>query len=305
MSRTPLFPLVTRAIRQAHYANCMGVSAAETVARVQASRLRLREGAVEREWRGGLTRRDFVRGSTMAGAALVLGGCARGGGVREVGEVGDAVLIVGAGLAGLVAARTLRSAGVRVRVVEAQNRVGGRVLSLRDHFADGQVAELGGELIDTGHEVMRGLAAELEIELDDLADEDAGVSTSLWYFDGVVQSEAAVVEALQPVARLAASAVSPLSASLTYANPGSAVELDRVSIAEWLDRSGVSGLARKLIDVAYTTEYGTEIDEQSSLNLLFVLDPGGDPERIFGESDTRYHVRGGNDRIVSRLAEGL
>ena len=49
------------------------------------------------------------------------------------------------------------------------------MLSLRNHFPDGQVVELGGELIDTGHARIRALAAELGLALDDLLDgETAG-----------------------------------------------------------------------------------------------------------------------------------
>jgi hypothetical protein len=57
----------------------------------------------------------------------------------------------------------LRAAGLPVRVMEGQSRTGGRMYSLRNHFADGQVCELGGELIDTGHTHIRALAGELNI----------------------------------------------------------------------------------------------------------------------------------------------
>jgi monoamine oxidase len=80
----------------------------------------------------------------------------------------DEVVVVGAGIAGLTCAWRLRQAGIPVRLYEAQNRIGGRMLSLTNHFADGQVCELGGELIDTGHVRIRALAAELGIALDDL-----------------------------------------------------------------------------------------------------------------------------------------
>jgi hypothetical protein len=69
-----------------------------------------------------------------------------------------------------------------------------------------------------------------------------------------------------------------------------------MSITQWFDRNGVSGWLRKLLDVAYTTEMGLEIDQQSALNFLtFVGTEDKDAFRIFGESDERFHVRGGND----------
>jgi monoamine oxidase len=76
-----------------------------------------------------------------------------------------------------------------------------------------------------------------------------------------------------------------------------------MSIAQWLDRQQVSGWLRKLIDVAYTTEMGLEIDHQSALNLLtFIGTDDPDAFRVFGASDERFHVRGGNDRIPHALA---
>ena len=58
--------------------------------------------------------------------------------------------------------------------IEAQSRVGGRMLSLRDHFPNGHVIELGGELIDTGHVRIRKLAQDLGLVLDDLLEGETG-----------------------------------------------------------------------------------------------------------------------------------
>ncbi|MFL5736092.1 MAG: flavin monoamine oxidase family protein [Actinomycetota bacterium] len=71
--------------------------------------------------------------------------------------------MVGAGLAGLSAARALRTAGLRVTVVEANERVGGRVHSVR--LSNGAVAELGAEWIMDGDHALRELARELGVEL--------------------------------------------------------------------------------------------------------------------------------------------
>src|SRR5215210_2384602 len=64
------------------------------------------------------------------------------------------VVVVGAGLAGLAAAVALARAGVNVRVLEAEPRVGGRVLTVREPFGDGLYAEAGGEFVDGGHQVL-------------------------------------------------------------------------------------------------------------------------------------------------------
>jgi len=71
---------------------------------------------------------------------------------------GVRVVVAGAGLAGLAAAHDLQALGAGVTVLEARNRVGGRVWTIRDGFADKQHAEAGGDLIDEGQNEIRQLA---------------------------------------------------------------------------------------------------------------------------------------------------
>src|SRR5437762_13750806 len=78
---------------------------------------------------------------------------------------GVSVLVAGAGLAGLAAARDLLTLGAEVTVVEARDRVGGRVWTLRDGFVEQQHAEAGGDMIDEEQTEIRHLAGELGLEL--------------------------------------------------------------------------------------------------------------------------------------------
>ncbi len=94
------------------------------------------------------------------------------------------VVIVGAGLAGLTAAWTLAGAGVRATLIEGSPRLGGRCWTDRHAFADGQVAERGGELIDTTHERIRALCARLSLPLDDLVAAEPKGSAPAFFFDG-------------------------------------------------------------------------------------------------------------------------
>jgi monoamine oxidase len=82
-----------------------------------------------------------------------------------------------------------------------------------------------------------------------------------------------------------------------------------MSVSDWINQAVPGGLGSplgKLLEVAYTIEYGAECDVQSALNLIYLLgynSPGQFP--VFGQSGEKYHVRGGNDQIVSRLASLL
>src|ERR1043165_4429917 len=78
---------------------------------------------------------------------------------------GGRVIVGGAGLAGLAAARELGARGAAVTVVEARARVGGRVWTLRDQFAARQHAEAGGDLIEAEQEHVLALAKALGLEL--------------------------------------------------------------------------------------------------------------------------------------------
>src|SRR5262249_61110693 len=80
------------------------------------------------------------------------------------------------------------------------------------------------------------------------------------------------------------------------------VELDHMSILEWIDESvpgGHSSRLGQLLNVGYNTEFGGQIADQSALNLLYLLGYSGRGRlRLFGPSNERFHVDGGNDLIV-------
>jgi monoamine oxidase len=300
MSRTPLHALLVRASHAARAATALRAPLDEVAPALHEARA--------------LTRRRFLAGAGAGLGMLALDACAPARAASSPGATPAppraardvSVLVVGAGIAGLTAAWRLRERGIPVRVVDAQPRVGGRMLSLRDHFRDGQVAELGGELIDTNHVRIRALATELGIPLDDLATDDRALAEAVWHIDGARRTDAEIVAAFAPVGRQIARDLADVDVdAIGVAQPALAAALDRMSIAEWLDRRGVSGWMRELLAIAYTTECGLEPDRQSALNLLTLIDPTPDPFRIFGDSDERFHVRGGNDRIVHALAARL
>lgn len=291
MARTPIVDLLRRAAAVAAYAKRTGRPLDEII-------------GIERQARVDRARRNFLRTSAGASAALMLAACAPA--AMKSARDDDAVVVVGAGVAGLTCAYRLRQAGVAVRVYEAQDRIGGRMFSLTNHFADHQVCELGGELIDTGHARIRALASELGLTLDDLSADPTAAAGDIWFCQGRRYGESEILHAFAPLAAAISRDAGTLpDEEITYATPGGAEALDRESLAAWLDRNGASGWLRKLIDVAYTTEMGLECDEQSALNFLTFIDPGTETFKIFGESDERFHVRGGNDQIPHRLGAAL
>jgi monoamine oxidase len=104
----------------------------------------------------------------FAGATGVAAGLSTLGVRPANAAVAPRIVVVGAGLAGLTCAYRLKQAGYAATVHEASDRVGGRCWTLRGAFADGQIVEHGGELIDQGHTAIRHLAHELGLRLDNL-----------------------------------------------------------------------------------------------------------------------------------------
>jgi monoamine oxidase len=265
------------------------------------------EVAAERgEWRttrAGLLRRAGAAGLGLAAMGRLTPAAHASSGAR--------IVVVGAGLAGLTCAYRLRQAGLVAQVHEAHPiRVGGRCWTIRDAFP-GQIAEHGGELIDQGHTHIRQLAQELGLRLDNLLAAEANGTEPFYDFDGKPYSYAEATDDIKSIWQklhrdVSAAGYPTLFDSFTQRG----FELDHLSIVDYLDEAipegGASSRLGQLLDVAYTIEYGAESAEQSSLNLLYLLAYSGQGQlRIFGPSNEKYHVRGGNDQIPTRLAESL
>jgi monoamine oxidase len=251
----------------------------------------------------GLTRRGFLAGAagTVAAARLA----------RPVAAAAaPTVAVVGAGLAGLTAAYRLRQAGVAATVYEASERIGGRCWTGRGTFADGQIYEHGGELIDSNHLELKQLVQELGLDLDNLPQSEANGTEMLGFFAGTPYTFAQMTDDLKTIWQQLHKDVSAASYPTRYDSYTlRGWELDHMSIADWIDATvpgGHDAPLGKLLDVAYNIEYGAECSEQSSLNLLYLLGYVGPGQfRTFGPSNEKLHVRGGNDHVATRLGAAL
>ncbi len=253
--------------------------------------------------RSPLTRRSMLLGGVALGLHGV--GCRasipQGGALTGSVDNGGSVVIVGGGAAGLTCALRLLGGGIRAEVVEASNRLGGRMYSDRSTFG-GLIVELGGEFIDTGHVHLRTLATVLGLELDDVKAAAAGLQP-VFDFGGRIYEERDVGAALRLVAPLLARDAERIGNPSILSLAGRAFrELDGWSIGRWLQERGVTGLARQVIELAFTTEFGLYADELSCVPMLQMLNVG-DSFALYGDSDERFHLRGGNERIPEALGK--
>ena len=287
MARTPAFSRLARTLRVAHWCNDHALPSSEGV-----------EAALAVERRAFMSRRELLSGLAATAALATLPNPVRA--FQSSLDVG----IVGAGLAGLACADRLRARGVVASVYEASDRVGGRCYSLRNFFP-GQVAERGGELIDNLHKTMIGYANAFGLRREDYEKQPGDV---FYYFDGAHYPESAVVEefrAFVPAMRADLQLISgaPTADSFNRFD----LELDRISLAEYLETRGAGPLLTEVLGEAYLAEYGLELEEQSSLNfLLFAKADRRSRFMPFGIfSDERYHLVDGNDAIAYGISARL
>jgi monoamine oxidase len=262
------------------------------------------EVSEQRTTRRGLLKKAGAAGVAVAGAST-MGRFAK----AAYGATQPKIAVIGAGLAGLTCAYRLKQAGLNADVYEASSRIGGRCWSIYDF--DPLVAEHGGELIDQGHTAMRQLVQELGLTLDNLLQGEPNGTEDFYWVNGGKYTYAQLLTDLNGLSQKLhkdTSAASYPTLWNSYTQRG--WELDHMSIIQWLDESipdrGSKSNLGRVLDIAYTIEYGAECSQQSALNLIYLLGyQGAGQFRVFGKSNEKYHVRGGNDQVVKRLGDAL
>lgn len=248
------------------------------------------------------SRRAFLSSSLAAGAAMLLPGCASGPKAAANKASKEYVVVVGAGLAGLCAARHLAQNGCGVTVLEARDRIGGRVLTMRDLVPRKKV-EGGGELIGANHPLWLALASEFKLALTDVSKDDN--AKDLIEIDGrklAFDEAAALWESMEKSLQQMNAAASQIEPTHPWITAG-ATELDRKSIAQWIDELDADELAKRACRIMLSSDNGQEPEKMSLLAQLACV-KGGGLERFWTETEA-YRCRGGNDLLASRLADGV
>jgi len=217
------------------------------------------------------------------------------------------VTIIGAGLAGLAAALDLHKAGWHTTVLEARDRVGGRVFTIHEGFKGGQYAEGGGEFIEDFHSRMQALIKEFGLNLDRVG----GMSgwTELLALDGKVgrASDVALWGAdLNADLTKIWAAIGELGKQVPDPqHPTQAPEaatLDQHSVADWLESLDVHPLARKAFAGRIQSEYTLDPKYYSLLDLArwgaFYYADVNRPRLAF-------RIHGGNDLLPKAIAKVL
>ena len=276
------------------------------------------EDLLERSNAQRLHRRQFIGDVTKAGVALsaagLLNGCRKAADLfveeppvskeSNFKSTQPKIVVLGAGMAGLNCAYQLKKTGYASSVYEASRRVGGRIYSEQNVISPSQMTELGGEFIDTEHKDMLKLCREFNLPLlDTLSPTEAELLRDTFFIDNRFYSEAEVLAAFEPYQKRIAADIRSLPLTMTFEQHDSqTLYFDNLSIKAYLDSIAMDGFLRKGIEIAYLTEYGLETEEQSSINFLYLFSANTSQGfQIFGSSDERYKVAGGNQRVTDAL----
>ena len=210
---------------------------------------------------------------------------------------GRSVVVAGAGLAGLAAAVELQQSGARVTVLEARDRIGGRVWTVRNGFADGQHAEAGADLIETDHDAIRRLAGQLGLSLRPVL--PGGFAFVRRDSRRYPSKPVSIARGLWPkIAKLCEPWVRAYRLTEQRWDGPIAQALANRSVADWLDqiradreiRAGVQGMRGFFL---------ADPEELSLLALVDQLDSESQGQSRF------YRIKGGNDRLATGLARML
>lgn len=242
----------------------------------------------------------------LAGAAGGLLGALYAGSARARTN-GPRIAVVGAGIAGLHATYLLQRAGFDVTLYEGSRHVGGRIQTDVGSVAPNVYTELGGEFIDSTHEDMLNLANHFDFDLIDTFDESEDGLKVAYYADGKLRSEEEVIRAFKPLARIIDDDFNQTSDDVTFDSHSSFDrKLDRTNLRDYLKRNNGVDWLHEVLEAAYVNEFGLELKDQSSFNFVWTIGTGtSDGFAVYGESDQRYKIRGGNQQIVDALADAV
>src|SRR5438552_326574 len=300
MARTPLMRALQRLSDEHSRAQALGMDVSEF-------RARTTEAAY--------SRRELLRRGGAAGAAVALAGSLA---LARPARAASAsrIAIVGCGIAGLSAALTLRNKGVYADLYESSNRVGGRMHSDWTEFgtgfwANGQQAELCGELIDSNHKTILQLAQRFGLATVDLLGAQPNGTEDTYDVFGAPYPKDQADQDFQPVHNTLQGQVQATSYPTLYNLSTAAGKFfDNMTVYDWIENYVLGGHDSQfgtLLNNAYNEEYGAETTDQAALNLIYLLGYNTKPGNfsIYGKSDERYHIVGGNTLLPQAIASAL
>ena len=264
----------------------------------------------------GISRRGLIGGAIAGGAVLAFGGLRQPANAASTsgplpGSVD--VVVVGAGISGLMAARNLVKAGKDVLVVEANDRVGGRVLN--HTLADGSVIESGGAFVGPTQNHILALSDELGVPTfkEYVAGKNVYASKNLTLkYKGTVPPDPLILFD----AAILQKRIDDMSKQVPVDAPWTAKKAkawDSITVDQWIRANTLVPKVREVLLAYLQPSFGTDGKNMSLLFLLWYIATAGDETHVGtferssgtanGAQDSRYV--GGSGLIPLRMADAL
>lgn len=243
-----------------------------------------------------VSRREMLKLTLASSAGLLLSDFS----FAQDKKAGKRVVVIGAGFAGLACAYELKAAGYDVTVVEARERIGGRVLTLTD-LVKGKTVEGGGELIGSNHPTWVSYAEKFKLEFLDVSEEE---DLDFAFFIGGKRIGGEDGKKLYEEMQAALGKMNDDAKKVDIEEPWKSPDADKLdarSTADWIARCEVSDLTKKAMLIEMTANNGQPPEKQSYLGNLAQV-AGGGIEKYWTDSEV-YRCKGGNSSLANKLAD--
>lgn len=278
------------------------------------------------ESRGSTSRRSFLKavGGAVGAAALPLGRRAAGQGRAPAG--GHDVIVIGGGFAGVTAARELGHAGLRVLLLEARNRLGGRTFTAR---VGGELFELGGTWV---HSTQPHVFAEVNRYGLELLETQGDIPQHLLWWDGEEARDAGVLDVLPVLKEAVCASGEPtpdapftvlqgfalLQSQMIEFHSGARAafprpfdpfytdawkEADTLSIRDRLDQLGYSDSRRGLLEGVLGASAHGDFDQASFVEMLRWWALSGHDLQRYSDSVARFRLRDGTASLIDAMID--
>ena len=246
----------------------------------------------------GMTRRRFVELTLGVGAGLMLPAAA----FAQSGKSKPRVVVVGAGFAGLSCAWQLRRAGVAVTLLEARNRIGGRVLTL-DDFVDDALVEAGAELIGSNHPTWMQYARHFGLRMREVTEDEENEAPIFLNGRRVPGGElGALWENISTTLTLMNDDARKVDLRAPWDGEG-AEKSDQTSLTEVAARWEVGDQVRAAAMSLLANDNAMHPDRASYLAILCAI-AGGGFERYWTESEV-FRCESGSQSLAFKLADEI